>query len=426
MPLSDHYGNPLSTASDAARTAYDRGVAHFLAATWGATDAFETAIAADPRFALAHVGLARARMMAGDMAGAKAAQAAAEALSGEVTDREAAHIAAVSALVSGDAGLARARVRAHALDFPRDVMVVQMCCNAFGLIGFSGETGREAELLAYTTSLMPQYEGDWWMMSMQALALCETGQLGRALDLMERSLELNNTNANGSHFKGHTLYEAGQTEAGLDYLQEWIKDYDRRGALHGHLSWHIALWALHRGDAERMWAVVDAGVGPETGHSLPINVLTDTAAICARAELAGHEVAPERWAALSDYAAQYFPASGQSFADMHAALAHAMAGEGTRLARLTAGAQGFAGDLVPPVARAWDAMARQDWAGAVTELTPVMAQTERIGGSRAQRDLLELAYVNALMRMGQGAEARRVLAARRPVLAEAPPLAALR
>ena len=425
MPLSDHYGNPLTTASDAARTAYDRGVAHFLAATWGATDAFEAAIAADPRFALAHVGLARARMMAGDMAGAKAAQAAAEALSGEVTDREAAHIAAVSALMSGDAGLARARVRAHVLDFPRDVMVVQMCCNAFGLIGFSGETGREAELLAYTTSLMPQYEGDWWMMSMQALALCETGQLGRALDLMERSLELNNTNANGSHFKGHTLYEAGQTEAGLDYLQGWIKDYDRRGALHGHLSWHIALWALHRGDVERMWTVVDAGVGPEAGHSLPINVLTDTAAICARAELAGYEVAPERWAALSDYAAQYFPASGQSFADMHAALAHAMAGEGTRLARLTAGAQGFAGDLVPTVARAWDAMARQDWAGAVTELTPVMAQTERIGGSRAQRDLLELAYVNALMRMGQGAEARRVLAARRPVLAEAPPLAAL-
>lgn len=426
MALCDHYGNRLTTASDAARAHYDRGVAHFLAATWGATDAFGAAVAEDARFCLGHAGLARARMMAGDMPGARAALAAAEASVAEVTAREAAHVAAVAALLSGDAALARTRVRAHARDYPRDVMVAQMCCNAFGLIGFSGETGREAELLAYTTSLMPHLAGDWWMMSMQALALCETGQLGSALDLMERSLDLNGSNANGAHFKGHTLYESGRTEAGVDYLAGWLGGYDRRGALHGHLSWHVALGALHMGDAARMWAVVDDGVGPDTGHGLPINVLTDTAAICARAELAGVAVAPERWAALSAYAARYFPDSGQSFADMHAALAHAMAGEGTRLARLTSGARGFAGDLVPSVARAWEAMARQDWAAAVAELTPVMAQTERIGGSRAQRDLLELAYVNALLRMGQGAEARRVLAARRPVLSRRPPLAAMR
>ena len=33
-----------------------------------------------------------------------------------------------------------------------------------------------------------------------------------------------------------------------DYLNAWMPNYDRRSLLHGHLSWHQALWALHDGD----------------------------------------------------------------------------------------------------------------------------------------------------------------------------------
>jgi len=326
-------------------------------------------------------------------------------------------------MLEGRATQARAAVKAHVQAWPCDAMVAQMCSNVFGLIGFSGEVGREANLLAYTESLLPHYGDDWWMMSMHALSLCETGQTTASIDLMERALGLNARNANGAHFLAHALYEEGRTAEGRAYLEEWLPDYDRRSVLHGHLSWHAALWALQDGDEAAMWAAVDAGVGPDTGHSLPINVLTDTAAICYRAQLAGLAVAPERWAALSDYAAQYFPTTGQSFADMHAALAHAMAGQGDRLAQIAEGAQGFAGDLVQPVARAWGAIAREDWAGALTHLVPVLAESERIGGSRAQRDLLEFAHVNVLLRLGHRHEAERALALRRPHLAQPVPVA---
>ncbi len=179
--------------------------------------------------------------------------------------------------------------------------------------------------------------------------------------------------------------------------------------LHGHLSWHAALWALQDGDADIMWSIVDTSIAPGATQSLPVNVLTDMAAICFRAELAGFAVAPDRWARLSDYATRYFPSTGQSFADMHAALAHARAGEGGRLAHIAESAQGFAGDLVRPVARAWAAMARQNWAEARDDLLPVMSQPERIGGSRAQRDLIELAYVSVLLRLGQTDEADALL-----------------
>ena len=58
--LDDRYGNALTTSSTTARDAYVEGVDHILAATYGATQAFTRALDADPEFALAEAGLARA------------------------------------------------------------------------------------------------------------------------------------------------------------------------------------------------------------------------------------------------------------------------------------------------------------------------------------------------------------------------------
>ncbi len=425
MTIEDHYGNRLGTTIAAARDNYDQGVRLFLAGMFGAVEAFTDAVNLDPGFALGHAARARGLMMAGDMAEARKAIETAKALSDGLSDRETSHINAMALLLSGRAAEARAAVLAHVQTWPRDAMAAQMCTNVFGLIGFSGEVGREAALLAYTSALLPHYGEDWWMMSMHALSLCETGQIDASLALMERSLALNPENANASHFKAHAQYEAGETEAGRAFLGEWIQGYDARGVLHGHLTWHLALWALHAGDADEMWARVDAGVAPGTSHSLPINVLTDTAAIYFRAELAGIPVEARRWRTLSAYAANYFPETGQSFADMHAALSHAMAGDGTRLAYIADTAKGFAGDLVRPVAQAWGAMARAEWADALAALKPLLPVSERVGGSRAQRDLIELSYVHVLLKLGQRAEADRVLHMRRPQLAGNPPLAAM-
>lgn len=424
MRQSDHYGNALTTQSPAARDHYDTGVRLFLEGTHGAVDAFTAATEVDPGFALGYAGLANGHMMAGDMPAAKAALAEASARADGTDPREQAHIATFQTMLSGDPKDTRRMTESHVREHPRDAMVAKLCSNVFGLIGFSGEVGREAEMLAYTSALMPHYGDDWWMMSMHALALCENGKIDPSLTLMEQSLSINPRNANGSHFKAHALYEDGQTAVGRAYLADWMVGYDKRSVLHSHLTWHAALWALQDGDDAAMWAAIDGGIGPGGSLGLPINVLTDTAAILYRADMAGMMVDPARWTALSDYAAQYFPNTGQSFVDMHAALAHAMAGDGERLAKITETAKGFAADLVRPVARAWGHIARQDWQQALENLTPIMATHERIGGSRAQRDLLELAYVNVLFKLGQADEARRCLRTRRAILADAPPLAA--
>ena len=199
------------------------------------------------------------------------------------------------------------------------------------------------------------------MMSMHAISLCEMGQTLKSMQLMEKALNLNPRNANAAHFFAHILYEENEVLAGRDYLSAWMPNYDRRSLLHGHLSWHQALWALHAGDERTMWEIVDASVLNETGSSLPINVLTDTASIYYRADLAGYNVSVERWIKLSEYAAEKFPNMGQSFADIHAALAHSMAGNEEYLSKLITGSSGFAGDIVPAVAKAWKAISENKW-----------------------------------------------------------------
>ena len=423
--LTDFYGNHLTTSTGLARDSYDIGLRAFLSANYGAEEAFSQAIEADPNFILAYLGVARALMSSGQIAEAKTALGKARNLLEGSTDREKSHFLCCELILSGEAKKARIAVQNHVSAWPRDVMIAQMSTSVFGLIGFSGETGRENDLLEYTAKLLPHYGEDWWMMSMHAISLCETGQTLKSMQLMEKALNLNPRNANAAHFFAHILYEENEVSAGRDYLDAWMPSYDRRSLLHGHLSWHLALWALHDGDETSMWDIVDSSVSQEKGSSLPINALTDTASIYYRAELAGYNVSNERWHKLSEYAAQKFPNMGQSFADIHAALAHAMAGNEESLNKLIDGNSGFAGDIVPVVAKAWKAISENKWDKAREELESASSEFERFGGSRAQRDLLEFTYVNVLLRTGNKDTARKTLLERRPVFYETAPIQAL-
>jgi len=423
--LTDFYGNHLTTNTGLARDSYDIGLRAFLSANYGAQEAFSQAVEADPNFALAYLGLARAFISSGQITDAKAALVKAKNLLEGLTSREKSHFLCCELVFLGEAKKARAAVYKHVSEWPCDAMIAQMCTSVFGLIGFSGEVGRENALLDYTAKLLPHYGEDWWMMSMHAISLCEMGQTLKSMQLMEKALNLNPRNANAAHFFAHILYEENEVLAGRDYLSAWMPNYDRRSLLHGHLSWHQALWALHAGDERTMWEIVDASVLNETGSSLPINVLTDTASIYYRADLAGYNVSVERWIKLSEYAAEKFPNMGQSFADIHAALAHSMAGNEEYLSKLITGSSGFAGDIVPAVAKAWKAISENKWDNAKEELENVSSEFERFGGSRAQRDLLEFTYVNVLLRNGNKKTARTTLLERRPVFFETAPIEAI-
>ena len=91
--LAGRFGLRLSTSSAAARDAYVDASERALTFYPGALAAYDSAIAADANFALAHVGKAQVLMREGNVAGARAALTAAKELAVGLTEREASHIA---------------------------------------------------------------------------------------------------------------------------------------------------------------------------------------------------------------------------------------------------------------------------------------------------------------------------------------------
>lgn len=413
--LTDAYGNPLHTSSETARDAYIEGMTGYLEAQPGVAAAFQRAIDADEGFALALAAQARNLQVYGHVQEASAMMARAMQAGQGLDGQARGHLDIFDALINGRIAEGYARVRAHLVDYPRDALVAATSLGVFSLIGFSGESGREAENLALAEQLAPAYGEDGWFLSQLAFAQIEVGQLARAHGAIETSLALRPRSAHGAHIRAHLFYEEGQTGDGLSYLSDWMTGYDRAGGMHCHNAWHIALWALATGDEALMWRTIDADLMPDTSQSPPLNILTDLAAVYFRAELAGVPVSAERWKAVSDFAAKTFPDPGLGFADVHSALAYAMAGDEAPLLRIIEGAKGPAADIVAPCASAFRALAAGDWTGAEAAIVPALSGHERLGGSRAQRDLLDYTLLQALIRQGKADEARRLMALRRPL-----------
>lgn len=412
--LKDRYDNPLSTASAAARDAYVKGVDALLSANVGSEERFRAAIAADEGFALAHIALARTLQVYGRGGEVKAPLARALELAPGTTPREQSHIAIFERILTGKSAEGLALTREHITTWPRDAFALAPSTSVFGLIGFSGLKGREEDQLALLEPLTQAYGDDWWYRSLLAFAELEVGKYDRARKNIDASLAAFPRNGHGAHIRAHLFYEVGERREGLAFLKDWARDYPRNAHIHCHVSWHQALWSMELGHRQEAWDVYKANLHPGAAWGPQINVLTDCASFLFRAELAGEPRQPELWRDLSDYAAKWFPNPGLAFADVHAALAHAMAGQGEAMAKIAESPKGAAAEVVGPVAKAFGAFARQDWGGAIGALEPIMAEHERLGGSRAQRDLVEYTLAAALLRAGRAQDAGRMIASHRP------------
>jgi hypothetical protein len=420
MTPMDRYDLPLSTTSAVARDAYVAAVDRLLSAQAGAAQRFADALAADPTFGLAAIGRARVLAVCGRTAEAREATALARSLVADATRRERQHVEALALAVEGRGADALAATRAHLADFPRDAMVVAPATGVFGLIGFSGRPDREAQLLALLDPLARHYGGDWWFTGAHAFAMVEAGQAGRGRPLAERALLLNPDNANAVHVYAHACYEQGDDAAAARYLDGWLPGYARGGTLHCHLWWHAALFAVVQADFDRAGDAYAKWIAPDVSWGPPLNTLTDGTSLLWRAELAGAPRQPARWTAAHDHARAAFPRVGVAFADVHAALAAAGAGDVAALTALTralreheAAGRQAAGPVVVALAEAFGAFAGGDHAAVIARLAPLLDEHVRIGGSRAQRDLVEHTLLASYLRAGRSAEAAAMLA-RRP------------
>ena len=419
--LADRYDLPLSTASGAARDAYVQGCDLQLALYPGAIEAFDRAIAADPAFALAHATKAQVLLQHGRVDAARTSLAAAQAAAAGASAREASHIAFLDALVAGRSDAALAALYPHIRAWPRDALVLAMAATPNGLIGASGHLGQKRTIMALIDSVATEYGDDWWFGAHHAMALSEVGQFDAAEARLARSMAQNPDNAWAAHARAHISYETGDPDTARAFLGSWLSTYPRDGNLHGHLSWHLALGELEAGHAEAALRRFQDYAALDTHCGTPRQKLQDAASFLWRWELAGHPRNAEAWQAMHDFTRQAFPRAGSAFIDMHVALTHAAAGDGEdleawvrQMEELDRQGRYAAGPVVPALARAFAAFQRQDFAAAIAALEPFAGDIERLGGSRAQLDLLEFTLLRACLAAGRPDDVRRLLGQRRP------------
>jgi tetratricopeptide (TPR) repeat protein len=418
--LNDRYGLAVSTTSATARDAYVQGCDLYLRVYPGALAAFDSAIAADPGFALAFAAKARVQQLRGDIASARASMASANALASGLPPREASHLAFFGLLIAGQAAAALAALREHLGTWPRDAMVLSTSASANGLIGSSGRVEQKRELLALMDGLASSYGDDWWFTGHHAFALAENGQHRAARAKIDRSMARNPTNAYGAHTRAHLCYEAGDVASGQEFLRSWLATYPRDGGFYGHLSWHLALFELQAGDATSAFRLYSQAVAPEVNRDPAISILANAASFLWRWELAGQPHDPARWQAMHAFARKVSPRAGNAYADWHMALVEAAAGDGDALEARVREMEDLArdqrypsGTVVPALARAFAAFQRRDFSAAIDAIEPVWDQRDRLVGSLAQTDLMEGTLLRAYVETGRLDDVHRLLGERR-------------
>ncbi|WP_439579587.1 hypothetical protein [Elioraea sp.] len=409
----DQRGLPITTSSADAAEAYREGLDLMLAAWPGALDAFDRALAADPRFAAAHVGRARQLQIMGRVAEAKqAVEAAHDALDG-ATEREASQAAILARALGGDGALAAAL--AHIAAHPRDALVLSLPLGAFGLYAFSGRPDHDRARADLCDAVAPHYTDDWWFEGYLGWSYAEAGALEAGQHHLLHALALRPLNANAAHALAHTRHDRGEVDAGRQETETFLPQYDRSGTLNAHLAWHLALFALERDDVATALALYETRIRPAVSRAPPLNTLTDSASLLWRVMLR----APSRplpWEDVAAYGVERFPNAGLPFADLHAALLEAVTGRREALERRIAALDALlaagrlpAGPVVPALCRGFAAFAAGAHDEAADLLVPALPDAVRIGGSGAQRDMIEDTAIAACLRAGRGETARTIL-----------------
>lgn len=419
MRLTDSRGLAVSTYSTAALERYEQAVRETHGYFGNPLATLDEALAEDPDFAMAHALRADLAVMSSEQGALPLIQASVDAiarLGARSTVRERAHVDAAQAWMQGRFHRAAERYGAIAIEHPRDLVAIQAAhVTDFNLGDSIMLRDRLAQALPYWSSDVP---GFGYLLGMYAFGLEENANYGRAEDVGRRALDLNPRDPWAVHAVQHVFEMQGRVHDGIEWLNATSGNW-ADSALSFHNWWHLALHQLELGDIPAALDVYDRLVHPkETVVALE---LVDATQLLARISLRGGNVG-DRWQALADCWTKTAEGGFYVFNDLHALIAYAFAGREQDAARMLAALERAAAgpdanahatrEVGLAIGRAIIAMAGGRPAAAVEELLPVRSRANRIGGSHAQRDLVQLTAISAALAAGNGRLARALASER--------------
>jgi hypothetical protein len=419
MKLTDSRGLQVSTTSLAALEMHELAVDQALGYFGNPLETLDEALGEDADFAAAHALRADLAVMSSERGALPLIRQSLEAferIGNRANARERAHVAAARAWLEGDFARSAQLYGAIAIEHPRDLVALQ----AAHIIDFY--LGDSTLLRDHVAQALPYWNHDvpgyGYLLGMHAFGLEETGNYARAEDVGRHALALNARDPWAVHAVQHVFEMQGRIHDGIEWLNATSPNW-ADSALAFHNWWHLALHQLELGDIPAALDVYDRLVHPkETTIALE---LIDASQMLARIALRGGTVG-SRWQALADCWSKTEEGGFYIFNDLHALLAYAFAGREADARRMleaiekSAAGEGTNAENARavglPAAYGIVAMAAGRPAEAVERLMPVRSRSYRIGGSHAQRDLVQLTVIGAALAARNGRLARALAAER--------------
>jgi len=420
MKLTDSRGLAVSSRNSAALERFELAALLTHGYFGNPLAVIDEALTEEPDFALGHCLKADLAVMSSERAALPMLRESVEAverLGSLATDRERAHIAAARAWLEGDFARSVRLYGDIVLEYPHDLLALQTAHVGDFYLGESSMLrDRVSHVLAHWG---PQVPGFGFVLGMYAFGLEETALYARAEDAGRRALDLNSRDPWAVHAVAHVMEMQGRLRDGIDWLESTAVNWAADCAFAYHNWWHLALYHLDLGDADRAIELYDRAVHP--GPTQVALELVDASALLWRLALRGYDVG-ERWQQLAECWSQTSEGGFYAFNDVHALMAFASCERSGDVARLLAilerrAADGdtnglMCRDVALPLGRAIAAMSRGADAEAVEHLLEVRTRAHRFGGSHAQRDLVHLTLVEAALRAGDVRRARALASER--------------
>ena len=406
--IVDIQGHSLSGATAEAVAAYDQAVRAFNLVHGDTVGLFDAAREAAPGFAMAHLGKAWVFAVANDPGlMTKAAELVETARPLALNEREEGHLAALSHMVEGGRAAAVAVLDRHLMRYPFDLVAHQGATLIDGFLGrFPWVRDRSARALPLWSQDRPGYG---FLLAFHAFGLEEAGDYARAEEESRAAAELEPLSFWPHHTVAHVMEMTGRPEDGLG----WMLAREALWATPEHLNqvhiwWHKALFHLELGQYAEALALYD---GPIRATQRPLSLsLTNATALLWRLDTLGVAVG-DRWRELADLWEGHADGKCLVFADIHAAMAELRSGREAlverrlRAMRETAAGAREAARLYRsvgiPLVEGLAAFHRGDYDRTIALLLPVRVDLWQIGGSHAQRDVVDWTLTEAAVRAGR-------------------------
>jgi tetratricopeptide (TPR) repeat protein len=406
--IQDAQGHHLSGATAGAAPTYDRAVRAFNLVHGDAVGLFDEAREAAPDFAMAHLGKAWVFTVANDPGLRTQAAALVEtARPLPLNEREQAHLAALTHLVEGARAAAIHVLDRHLMHYPFDLVAHQGAALTDGFLGrFHWVRDRSARALPFWSKDQPGYGT---LLAMHGFGAEEAGDYTRAEDESREAAELEPLSFWPHHTVAHVMEMTGRPEDGLGWMAAREELWSGPGHMNEvHIWWHKALFHLELGQYDAALALYD---GPIRATQRPVALsLTNATALLWRLDTLGYEIG-ERWREQADLWQGHADGKCLVFADIHAAMAELRSGQEALVERRLATMRETAASPVEaaglyrtvgiPIVEGLAAFHRGAWAEAVERLLPVRFDLWQIGGSYAQRDVVNWTLTEAAIRAGQ-------------------------